>query len=115
MALCGTHIKENCPLCNKQDAALEPPPPVKPTEAKERGPVKTAPVAEAPLPLKVSDPAQQQVIDAAIIYSDSIQAVAVTTSHLNEARETVKALESKLAELKKRAKDALAKTQEAVK
>ena len=112
MALCGTHIKENCPLCNK-DVALEPPPPVKPTEAS--GPVKTAPVAEAPVPLKVSDPAQQQVIDAAIIYSDSIQAVAVTTSHLKEARETVKALETKLTELKNRAKDELAKTQEAMK
>jgi len=116
MALCGTHMKENCPLC-KKDAVLEPPPPVKPTEAKESGPVKTAPVAEAPspLPIKVSDPAQQEVIDAAIIYSDSIQAVAVTTSHLNEARETVKALETKLAELKQRAKEALAKTQEAMK
>ena len=117
MALCGTHIKENCPLCNKPDAALEPPPPVK-AGATEKGADTKAPVETrppSPEPLKVSDPAQQQVIDAAIVYSDSIQAVAVTTSHLNEARETVKALESKLAELKKRAKDALAKTQEAVK
>jgi len=110
MALCGTHMKENCPLC-KKDAALEPPPPVKVAEK-----VAETKVPETrPEPVTVSDPAQQQVINAAIIYSDSIQAVAVTTSHLNEARETVKALESKLAELKKRAKDALAKTQEAVK
>jgi len=116
MARCDTHMKESCPLC-KKDAPLEPPPPVKttsPTSA-SKGVEVSSPVISAPEPLKVSDPAQQQVIDAAIIYSDSIQAVAVTTSHLNEARETVKALESKLAELKQRAKDALAKTQEAVK
>ena len=98
---CFTHMKVDCPLC----ATAKPNPDLNEVVSPRPAPevVPTPPVPPPPL----SDPKAQAIVEAARKYANSVEAYAIISDQVKQAKEVLAALEKKLEETKKDVEEAM--------
>lgn len=108
---CDLHFKANCPLCSVTNPVAQPNPDVNsPATATTTPPVIVGTLVPSPPPVLTNSKAQK-IVEAARKYAEAVEAAAIISDQLAQAKELVDALEQKLTETKKNVEEAMKETQ----